>query len=166
VTWGEFREPAPLPPRTDLKAKHPRAALLDLSKFIQPDMALARLDEKFPQENFPTGVCGGDSFGLNQKILAAAYDAIDTAQNADLVFRVRNSDRSVGATVDYKLTSNDRVTFAFQYSSFDGRFIVSNVNFNTVRVPANGFTTNSTQGAVGAGTLNSNHQERNRFNRT
>ena len=29
----------------------------------------------------------------------AAYDAIDTAQNADLVFRVRNSDRSVGATV-------------------------------------------------------------------
>ena len=33
------------------------------------------------------------------KILDAAYDAIDTAQNADLVFRVRNSDRSVGATV-------------------------------------------------------------------
>ncbi|HVL13303.1 MAG TPA: glutamate synthase-related protein [Gemmata sp.] len=88
-----------LVPRTDLKAKHPRAALLDLSKFIHPDMALSRLDETHPQENFPAGVCGGDSFGLNQKILAAAYDAIDTAQNADLVFRVRNSDRSVGATV-------------------------------------------------------------------
>ncbi|MES2697322.1 MAG: carboxypeptidase regulatory-like domain-containing protein, partial [Verrucomicrobiota bacterium] len=73
--------------------------------------------------------------------------------------------RSVGATVDYKLTPNDRVTFAFQYSSFDGRFIVSNVNFNTVRV-APGFTTTSTQGAAGAGTLVSNHQERNRFNRT
>jgi glutamate synthase (ferredoxin) len=85
-------------PRTDLAAKYPRAALVDLAKFIQPDMALARLDETFPQENFPTGVCGGDSFGLNRKILDAAHDAIDTAQNADLVFRVRNSDRSVGAT--------------------------------------------------------------------
>src|SRR5687768_3335612 len=74
--------------------------------------------------------------------------------------------RSVGATVDYKLTPNDRVTFAFQYSSFDGRFVISNVNFNTVRVPADGFTTTSTRGAAGAGTLVSNHQERNRFNRT
>jgi glutamate synthase domain-containing protein 3 len=88
-----------LVPRGDLKAKHPRAALLDLSRFIQPDMALSRLDETHPQENFPTGVCGGDSFGLNRKILDAAFDAVDTAQNADLVFRVRNSDRSVGATV-------------------------------------------------------------------
>jgi glutamate synthase domain-containing protein 2/glutamate synthase domain-containing protein 3 len=88
-----------LVPRTDLKAKTPRAALLDLSKFLQPDMAISRLDETHPQESFPTGVCGGDSFALNNKILAAAYDAIDTAQNADLVFRVRNSDRSVGATV-------------------------------------------------------------------
>jgi iron complex outermembrane receptor protein len=73
--------------------------------------------------------------------------------------------RSVGATVDYKLTPNDRVTFAFQYSSFDGRFIVGSVNMNTVRVNP-GFTTTSTQGATGAGTLVSNHQERNRFNRT
>jgi glutamate synthase (ferredoxin) len=88
-----------LVPRSDLKAKYPRAALLDLSRFIQPDMALSRLDETHPQENFPTGVCGGDSFGLNRKILDAAFDAVDTAQNADLVFRVRNSDRSVGATV-------------------------------------------------------------------
>lgn len=74
--------------------------------------------------------------------------------------------RSVGATVDYRLTASDRVTFAFQYSSFDGRFVVSNVNFNTVRVPANGFTTTSTRGQTGSGTLNTNHQERNRFNRT
>ncbi len=74
--------------------------------------------------------------------------------------------RSFGATVDYKFTPRDRVTLAFQYSSFDGRFIVSNVNFNTVRVPVGSFTPTSTQGAVGSGTLNSNHQERNRFNRT
>jgi len=85
--------------RTDLAAKHPRAAMLDLSKFIHPDMALSRLSERYPQENLTPGVCGGDSFTLNNKILAAAHDAIDTAQNADLVFRVKNSDRSVGATV-------------------------------------------------------------------
>jgi glutamate synthase (ferredoxin) len=108
-----------LAPRTDLKGKHPRAALLDLSKFIQPDMALSRLDEKYPQVAARSGVCttvlaarepgtaeaatppasGTFSLSLNEKILAAAYDAVDTAQNADLVFRVRNSDRSVGATV-------------------------------------------------------------------
>ncbi len=91
-----------LVPRTDLKAKHPRSATLDLSKFIQPDMALAGLNERyaqvFPVSREPLGSAG--SIGsLNDKILAAAYDAIDTAQNADLVFRVRNSDRSVGATV-------------------------------------------------------------------
>jgi glutamate synthase domain-containing protein 2/glutamate synthase domain-containing protein 1/glutamate synthase domain-containing protein 3 len=85
-------------PRTDLKAKHPRAASLSLAKFIHPDMALTRLDEKFPQVG-TRGVCSGDSFSLNQKIMNAAHDAVDTAQNADLVFRVKNSDRSVGATV-------------------------------------------------------------------
>lgn len=74
--------------------------------------------------------------------------------------------RSVGATVDYRLTARDRVTFAFQYSSFDGQFVVSNVNFNTVRVPVGGFTATSTRGQTGSGTLNSSHQERNRFNRT
>jgi glutamate synthase (ferredoxin) len=84
--------------RTDLKTKHPRAALLSLDKFIQPEMAISRLGEKYQQIGI-RGVCGGDSFSLNQKIMAAAFDAVDTAQNADLVFRVRNSDRSVGATV-------------------------------------------------------------------
>jgi hypothetical protein len=74
--------------------------------------------------------------------------------------------RSVGATVDYKLTPYDRVTFAFQYSSFDGRFVVHNINFNTVRVNPGDFTTTSTRGAPGAGQLQMNHQERNRFNRT
>jgi glutamate synthase domain-containing protein 2/glutamate synthase domain-containing protein 1/glutamate synthase domain-containing protein 3 len=86
-----------LVPRTDLKAKHPRAALLDLSRFIHPDMALVRLKENYPQVG-NRGICSGDPYSLNQKILNAIYDAIDTAQNADLVFRIRNSDRSVGAT--------------------------------------------------------------------
>jgi glutamate synthase domain-containing protein 2/glutamate synthase domain-containing protein 3 len=85
-------------PRTDLKTKHPRAALLSLARFIQPDMAVSRLSEKYLQ--VPTRVVsGGDPASLNQKILAAAHDAVDTAQSAELVFRIRNSDRSVGATV-------------------------------------------------------------------
>jgi iron complex outermembrane recepter protein len=74
--------------------------------------------------------------------------------------------RSVGATVDYRLTRNNRVTFGFQYSSFDGQFIVANVNYNVGRVLPGDFSTTSTRGAPGAGTLQTSHLERNRFNRT
>ena len=85
-----------LAPRPELVAKHPRAGLLDLRKFIQPDMALVGLDMTYPQVGVLPSL--NERGSLNEKILSAAYDAIDTAQNADLVFRVRNSDRSVGAT--------------------------------------------------------------------
>ena len=85
-------------PRTDLQAKHPRAAMLSLARFIQPDMAISRLSENYSQET-SRGVCSNEPSSLNQKIMAAVYDAVDTAQNSDLVFRIRNSDRSVGATV-------------------------------------------------------------------
>lgn len=74
--------------------------------------------------------------------------------------------RSVGATVDYKLTARDRVTLAFQYSSFDARFMLSNVNFDAGRVLPGDFTPTSTRGAPGAGILRTSHEERNRFNRT
>ncbi|MDP3071900.1 MAG: carboxypeptidase regulatory-like domain-containing protein [Opitutaceae bacterium] len=74
--------------------------------------------------------------------------------------------RSIGASIDYKFTPHDRVTFGFQYSSFDGQYIVSSVNFNVGTVRPGDFTTTSTQGAVGTGVLQSVHQERNRFNRT
>jgi len=88
-----------LVPRTDLKAKHPRAALVDVRRFIQPDMALAGLHDRYPQVG-ALGVCGGgDSFTLNGRILSATHDAIDTAQDTSVVFKVRNSDRSVGATM-------------------------------------------------------------------
>jgi len=83
--------------RTDFKKEHARAALLDVSRFIQPDMALSRLAESHPQTPPGRGLCD-ISGSVNDRILSAAFDAIDTAQNADLVFRVKNSDRSVGAT--------------------------------------------------------------------
>jgi glutamate synthase domain-containing protein 2/glutamate synthase domain-containing protein 3/glutamate synthase domain-containing protein 1 len=79
-----------------------RPALVDLSKFLHPEMALWRLHEQFPQlPPGATGVCdvGAGSNTLNARIMAAAHDAVDTCQNADLMFRIRNSDRSVGATL-------------------------------------------------------------------
>jgi glutamate synthase domain-containing protein 2/glutamate synthase domain-containing protein 1/glutamate synthase domain-containing protein 3 len=91
--------------RTDFKKEHSRAALLDLSRFIHPDMAMTLLAKNHPQvTQINAGNCevtasGVHQVALNARIMAAAYDAVDTAQNADLVFRVRNSDRSVGATV-------------------------------------------------------------------
>jgi glutamate synthase domain-containing protein 2/glutamate synthase domain-containing protein 1/glutamate synthase domain-containing protein 3 len=78
-----------------------RAALVNLSKFLQPDMALARVHERYPQHSGPRGVCETDPDGrpsLNQRVLEAARDAIDSCHNADLMFRIRNSDRAVGAT--------------------------------------------------------------------
>ncbi len=85
--------------RTDLDEKHPRAAKVDLSKFLRPDMARSRLAERYPQVPPPPEGVKMVDLGLNRKIYEAAYDAIDTVQNAELVFRIRNSDRSVGATV-------------------------------------------------------------------
>jgi TonB-dependent receptor len=74
--------------------------------------------------------------------------------------------RSIGASVDYRFTARDRVTLGFQYSSFDGRFVVQNVVFNPLRVLPGDFSPTLTHGAAGAGNVTMNHNERNRFNRT
>src|SRR5262249_24580178 len=84
--------------RTDLLERNPnlqgRATLLDLSRFLHPDMALSRLGGgQFPQ--IGRGVCRPPSEGrasLNQRIMDAAQDAIESCHNADLMFRIRNSD--------------------------------------------------------------------------
>lgn len=90
--------------RSDLLVKNPklpgRAALVDVSKFIRPDMALVGLESRFEQTSAGLGICNPPpEKALNQRIVEAARDAVDTCLNADLVFRIRNSDRSVGATV-------------------------------------------------------------------
>jgi|LakMenEpi03Aug12_release.lakeMendotaPanAssembly.Ray.scaffolds.fasta_scaffold71260_2 TonB-dependent receptor len=74
--------------------------------------------------------------------------------------------RSVGFSLDYKFTPRDRVTLGFQYSSFDGQYIVSNVTFNVGAVAPGAFSVDAVRGTPGAGVLTSAHQERNRFNRT
>jgi glutamate synthase (ferredoxin) len=91
--------------RSDLLERDPgirgRAALVDVSRFLQPEMALHNLSTRFAQHAQRRGVCESDPDGrptLNQRILEAARDAIESCQNADLMFRIRNSDRSAGAT--------------------------------------------------------------------
>ena len=83
--------------RTDLKG---RAALVDVAKFIRPDMALATLDAHFEQDAGPSGgACVPPGPTLNERIVSATADAIDAGQAASLMFRIRNGDRSVGATL-------------------------------------------------------------------
>ncbi|MFO0811513.1 MAG: glutamate synthase-related protein [Gemmataceae bacterium] len=74
-----------------------RAKLVDVSRFLHPDMALTKLDA-FPIAQTARGVCatGGT---LNDRMVDSARDAIEAAASADLMFRIRNSDRSVGATL-------------------------------------------------------------------
>jgi glutamate synthase (ferredoxin) len=94
--------------RGDLLTKNPslkgRPALVDVKKFIRPEMALAELEKNFPQTTGSFGVCAtGSNSGISEKplnlrIVEAARDAIDVCMNADLVFRIRNHDRTVGAT--------------------------------------------------------------------
>ena len=76
-----------------------RADLVDLSRFLHPGLALSRLTGELAQ--IEKGTCqaaGAERVTLNMRIMDAARDAIETGQNADLMFRIRNSDRSVGAT--------------------------------------------------------------------
>jgi glutamate synthase domain-containing protein 2/glutamate synthase domain-containing protein 1/glutamate synthase domain-containing protein 3 len=83
--------------RADLKG---RAAKVDVSRFMRPEMALDGLETRFRQVDACLGsACDSVGVSLNQRVFAAAHDAIDTAQDASLVFKIRNSDRSVGATV-------------------------------------------------------------------
>ena len=93
--------------RSDLLEKRTDAAItgriarVDVSKFIRPDMAVVGLNERFAQVHLDNaGVCGvGDKAGLNLRLLNSARDAIDAGADSSLVFKIKNSDRSVGATV-------------------------------------------------------------------
>ncbi len=79
----------------------------NLSRFMQPDMALCRIEKNFPQRvnrlgMVAPGVCRvelSDKPSLNDRILEAARDAVDSCFNVDMMFKIRNGDRSVGAAV-------------------------------------------------------------------
>ncbi len=60
---------------------------------------------------------------------------------------------SLGTTLDYKLTRNDRVSFSFQYAFFDATFNNRTLSFNTGRVLPGNFSTYATNGDVGFGAI-------------
>ncbi|QEL17090.1 glutamate synthase-related protein [Limnoglobus roseus] len=95
--------------RSDLLERRPdvkgRPAQVDVSKFLREDMALDKLEPKFPQFRGTIGVCEPAGPNLNQKMVAALADAIDLAQDAALTFKIKNSDRSVGATIAGSIAS-------------------------------------------------------------
>jgi glutamate synthase domain-containing protein 2/glutamate synthase domain-containing protein 3 len=97
-----FRRLSEITGRTDLLVKRTdltgRIAKVDVSRFQRPDMARSRLGETFPQAHGSAGLCHADPNPLNARILAATQDAIEFGQDASLLFKVRNADRSVGAT--------------------------------------------------------------------
>ncbi len=99
-----FKHIRELAGKSDLLIKNPtlpgRAALADVSKFIRPDMALDALAQNFPQTTGNTGVCGPlGAKTMNETLADDAKAAVDAGKNADLAYRIRNSDRSVGATL-------------------------------------------------------------------
>ena len=53
---------------------------------------------------------------------------------------------SLGATVDYKLTRNDRLSLSFQYAYFDAWFNNRTLTFNITRVQPGQFDTRTTNG--------------------
>lgn len=87
--------------RSDLMAKRtdlaPRIAKVDLRRFLRPEMAIVGLNDRFKQ--IRRGVCAPSGPTLNERIMLAAGDAVDAGQSASLLFKIRNGDRSVGATI-------------------------------------------------------------------
>ena len=73
---------------------------------------------------------------------------------------------NLGATFDYKLTRNDRLSLSIQSSSFEETNTNRTLTFNVGRVLPGDFTTTSTHGAAGGGSLQTSAITRNRVNRT
>ena len=61
---------------------------------------------------------------------------------------------SLGTTIDYKLSRNDRVAFSFQYAFFDAWFNNRTLTFNITRVQPGQFDTRTTNGDTSTATSN------------
>ncbi|MDO8543565.1 MAG: TonB-dependent receptor [Opitutaceae bacterium] len=74
--------------------------------------------------------------------------------------------RSFGFTTDYKLTRDDRISFSFQFFSFNADTTSRTLTFNANRVLPGDFSPRFTHGAPGAGDLQLAQGGRDRINRT
>ncbi len=73
--------------------------------------------------------------------------------------------QSLAASVDLRLSDNDRLSVGYLYSSFNVQFVLHSLTFNPGSVQA-GATSTTVRGVAGAGNVSLIHNERNRFNRT
>ncbi len=72
-----------------------------------------------------------------------------------------------GVTLDYRLTRRDRLSFSYQWSQFTSNQMNRMMTFNVGRVAPGSFTTRSTHGSAGAGSLQiANDSGIDRINRT
>ena len=73
---------------------------------------------------------------------------------------------SLGATIDFKLTRNDMISFSFQYAYFDAEFNNRTLNFGISRVLPGHFDTRTTNGDLGQGTISVNSGARQKAGTT
>ena len=89
---------------------------------------------------------------------------LTTVQLAD---NTKDSTRqSFSFTVDYRLSSTDKLAFSFQYSATSFANMARSIVFNVNRVAPGDFTPFSTRGTTGAGSLQSVNIGQTRDNRT
>ncbi|MES2694497.1 MAG: TonB-dependent receptor [Verrucomicrobiota bacterium] len=74
--------------------------------------------------------------------------------------------RAFGFTADYKLTRTDKLSFSFQYFTFNADTTARALTFNVNRVNPGDFSTSFSHGAAGAGDILLNAGGRDRINRT
>ena len=73
---------------------------------------------------------------------------------------------SLGATLDYRLSRNDRLTFAFQYGTFHSYYNQRNMTFTVNRVLVGQFSPTFTHGFAGAGEVRQATNARDRLSTT
>ena len=116
--------------------------------------------EDFSQNNW-RGV-GATTTGLTVTTNTTQYP--DTAFNQPYLtdYAVQDANKfsrrtSFGATVDYKLAANDRVSFSFQWALFDAELSNRKLTFLVQRVSPGNFTTDYTHGDAGRGEVQLNN---------
>jgi TonB-dependent receptor len=83
--------------------------------------------------------------------------------NFSVIDGARETSRtSAGLTMDYKISPNDRLSFAFQYAYFDAIFNNRNLIFNITRVQPGQFSTTFTRGDAGFGDITIGSQDSRR----
>ncbi len=74
--------------------------------------------------------------------------------------------RSLGLTIDYRLTPVDRLSFSFQYGTFHSYYNQRNMTFLVNRVLPGEFSPTFTHGFAGAGEVRQSNTARDRLSRT